>query len=170
MHERRRRHQGPKRSDRRPREPRPPRIIGALIDVLNRNDWGALDQIFAPNAVIEYPQSGEVFRGVANHRAVFENYPGGLAEGRVDPVKLVPEAPKYAITPMYTMVAVEGSGDRGTGTFKTAYPDGSVWWVIVMYRAEGDRIAHAAIYFAPAFDAPDWRAPYRDQAGQDSRL
>lgn len=126
-------------------------LIEKLVGILDRNDWGALDQAFKPNAVLEYRQSGEVFRGTANQRAVFENYPGGLSEGRIDGVDVVGEGPQYAISPMYTMVAVEGSGDRGTGTFKSTYPDGSVWWVIVMYRAEGDRIAHATTFFAPAF-------------------
>ena len=145
-------------------------LIEKLVGILDRNDWGALDQAFKPNAVLEYRQSGEVFRGTANQRAVFENYPGGLSEGRIDGVDVVGEGPQYAISPMYTMVAVEGSGDRGTGTFKSTYPDGSVWWVIVMYRAPR---ATASRTRPPSLrrhsEAPEWRAPYRDQADEAPR-
>lgn len=138
-------------------------VVEALGSLLNRNDWGALDQVFAPDSVLEYPQSGEVFRGIANLRAQFENYPGGLVEGRIDALDVKPEEPRYAITAMYTILPVEGTGDRGSVTFKSRYPDGSVWWVIVMYRVEGDRIVHATTFFAPEFEAPEWRAPYREQ-------
>jgi hypothetical protein len=68
----------------------------------------------------------------------------------------------YALTPMYTVVAVEGSGDRGVGTFRTRYPDGSYWWVITIYELVDGRIAKARAFFAPEFEAPDWRAPFRD--------
>ena len=39
-------------------------------------DFNVMDEVFADDAVLEYPQSGERIRGRANVRAVEENYPG----------------------------------------------------------------------------------------------
>ena len=39
------------------------------------HDFDVMDEVFADNAVVDYPQSGERFRGRANIRAVEENYP-----------------------------------------------------------------------------------------------
>ena len=38
-------------------------------------DFNVMDEVFADDAVLEYPQSGERIRGCANIRAVEENYP-----------------------------------------------------------------------------------------------
>jgi hypothetical protein len=93
---------------------------------------------------------------------VCENYPSGLAEGRVALANVVMEEPAYALTPMYTVVAVEGSGNHGMATFRTRYPDGSRWWSVNLYEADGERISRSQVFFAPEFEAPDWRAPSRE--------
>jgi hypothetical protein len=137
-------------------------VMEALAELMSSNDWGAVAKIHTPDAVMEFPQSGEVFRGAANIRAQFENYPSGLPKGGIETASVSPEEPAYAVTPMYTVVAVDGTGNRGTATFRGTYPDGSIWWVIVLYEAEGDRISRVRAFFAPEFEAPEWRAPYRD--------
>lgn len=38
-------------------------------------DFNVMDEVFADDAVLEYPQSGERIRGCAKIRAVEENYP-----------------------------------------------------------------------------------------------
>jgi hypothetical protein len=137
-------------------------LIERLAGVMNQNDWDALATVFASDAVLEFPQSDEVFRGVANIRAQYEQYPGGLAEGRIAVADLVPSEPAYALTPTYTLVTVEGTGNRGTAIFRSRYPDDSSWWTVTLYEADGDRIARSQVFFAPEFDAPDWRAPFRE--------
>ena len=62
------------------------------------------------------------------------------------------------MTLMYTVVAVEGSGNRGTAIFRTRYPDDSRWWTVPLYEADGDHISHSQVFFAPEFEAPEWRA------------
>jgi SnoaL-like domain len=139
-------------------------VMDTLVALLNRNDVTVVADTHSPDAVMEFPQSGEVFRGVANIRAQYENYPGGLPEGGLETADVSPDEPAFAVTPVFTVVAVEGSGNRGTATFRGTYPDGSIWWVIAFYRLEGGRIAHLTVYFAPEFEAPEWRAPYREAA------
>jgi hypothetical protein len=137
-------------------------LLEALADLLNRRDWDALTRICTSDSVLEYPQSGEVFRGLANQRAQYENYPGGLHEGALETMEVRGEPRQFAQTPRFTVVAVEGTGNRGTATFRGTYPDASVWWVIVFYETDGERITHTTTYFAPEFEAPEWRAPYRE--------
>jgi len=54
-------------------------ILERLYDrvwIGDTHDFNVMDEVFAADAVVEYPQSGERMRGRANIRAVEENYPG----------------------------------------------------------------------------------------------
>jgi ketosteroid isomerase-like protein len=133
-----------------------------LMDILGREEYDRLGEVYAADVVVEFPQSGERFRGIENVRGQFENYPGSAAiETRVADVI---GGTAYALTPMYTVVAVEGSGDRGTSIVRTRYPDGSFWWIVSPYELEGGRIARIRSFFAPEFEAPAWREPYWDRS------
>ena len=134
--------------------------MGSLALVIASGEWSRLPEIFHDDAVLEYPQSREVFRGVPNIRAQFENYPE-LGTGTSELHEVIGTT-TYALTPSYTVIAVEGSGDRGTAVIRVQYPDATRWWVLNLFELRGDRISRARSYFAPDFDAPDWRAPYRD--------
>jgi ketosteroid isomerase-like protein len=54
-------------------------ILDRLYDrvwIGDTHDFEVMDEVFADDAVVEYPQSGERMRGRANIRAVEETYPG----------------------------------------------------------------------------------------------
>jgi len=139
-------------------------LASLLTDILGREEFERLGEVYTPDVVAEFPQSGERFRGIENIRGQFENYPGRVAvETQVADVI---GGTAYALTPMYTVVAVEGSGDRGTSIVRTRYPDGSFWWIVSAYEIEGGRIARVRSFFAPEFEAPSWRAPFRDRSPQ----
>jgi len=71
---------------------------------------------------------------------------------------------------MFTVMKVEGSGTVGTATFMTRYPDGSTWWVVTMYELRGEQIARSTTFFAPLFEAPEWRASCVERIpGPDAR-
>jgi hypothetical protein len=138
----------------------PRAVMDGFSEVVTKQDWDNLERWIHPAAVWEYPQSGEVFRGLANIRAQFEQYPGpgaGTSE-----LREIVGGREYALTPAYTLIALEGSGNRGTAVVRVRYPDGGLWWVLNLYELRDERIGHARVYFAPDFDAPDWRAPFRD--------
>lgn len=135
------------------------RVMGGWSNILTSQDWDRMGEVFHDDAVLEYPQSSEVFRGTANIRAQFENYPG--LEPGTSELREVIGATTYALTPSYTVIAVKGSGDHGTAVIRVRYPDGSWWWVLNLYELDDGRIRRARAYFAPDFEAPDWRAPYR---------
>ncbi|MDQ2934182.1 MAG: nuclear transport factor 2 family protein [Chloroflexota bacterium] len=143
-------------------------IFERVADIINRQAWDALGTVFTDDFVEEYPQSGEVIRGLQNAVALRRNYPGGFAEGAVDTssVRLPASGSQWAVTSMFTVVKLEGSGDTATVIFKARYPDGSTWWLTAVYELRGEKIAHSTMLFAPAFDPPDWREPYREPLGR----
>jgi hypothetical protein len=136
------------------------RILGGFASVLDTHQWSRLDEFMTEDAVLEFPQSGERFRGLTKIRAQFENYPG--LEPGASHLEEVIGGTTYALTRMYTLVAVDGSGDRGTALVRVRYPDGSHWWAVNLYRLRDHKIEHSRTFFAPEFEPPDWRAPYRD--------
>ena len=50
-------------------------LIRELNGILSRGDWSALSAVFAPDALMEFPQSGEMFEGIDNIRGQFADYP-----------------------------------------------------------------------------------------------
>jgi hypothetical protein len=129
-------------------------------EVIDQQLWDRLPELFQADAVIEYPQSGERFRGLANIRGQFENYPD-LGPGSSE-LEDVIGGTTYVLTPSYTVVGVEGSGDRGIAMLRVHYPDGSLWWVLNLYELRDGRIGRARVFFAPEFEAPDWRRPFQE--------
>jgi hypothetical protein len=135
-------------------------IMRGLAEVIDSHAWERLAEYVHEDAVFEYPQSGERFRGLDNIRAQFTNYPG--LEPGSSHLEEVIGGTTYALTPMYTVIAVEGSGKRGTAVIRVGYPDGSLWWAVNIYEVRDNRIARSRSFFAPDFEPPDWRAPYRE--------
>ena len=136
------------------------RLLRGFGRVLDTQDWDLLADYLAEDAVVEYPQSGERFTGLANIRGQFENYPD-LEPDNSEVMEVIGGA-TYALTPNYTVVAVEGSGARGIAIVRVRYPDGSLWWALNLYELRDGKIARSRTFFAPEFEPPDWRAPYRD--------
>ena len=136
----------------------------SLTDVLAHQDWRRLGEFVADDAVMEFPQSRETFDGLANIRGQFENYPG-MDEAAARDLELndIVGGTEYALTPTYSLIAIEGSGTRGTFTARIRYPDGSRWWGVSMYELRDSLIVHWRLFFAPEFDPPDWRAPFRTE-------
>jgi hypothetical protein len=136
------------------------RVMRTMADVISNHHWDRLGEVFHPDAVFEIPQSREIFRGLANIRAQFADYPA-LEPGSSE-VEEVLGGTTYALTPSYTVVAVKGSGDHATAVVRIRYPDGSWWYAVNLIELRGELVARLRAFFAPDFPAPDWRAPYRD--------
>jgi len=140
-----------------------------MVKVLNDGDYAEYEKLLSEDYVEEYPQSGEVIKGPKNSRAIRENYPGAPLVG-VDgtSARLAGTEARWVMTQTFTSVRVGGSGATGTAALLTNYPDGSRWWVVVMYELRGDRLVRGTFFFAPEFEAPDWRKPYRENANARS--
>ena len=136
------------------------RVLGVFAEIMSAHDWDRLGETLHADAVFEYPQSGERFRGLASIRAQFENYPD-LDPGTSQLAEVIGDD-AFALTPAYTLIRVEGSGGRGTAVVRVRYPDGSMWWAVNIYELRDSRITRCRAYFAPDFDAPEWREPFRE--------
>jgi ketosteroid isomerase-like protein len=125
-------------------------------------DLTVIDEVFTEDFVDEYPQSGEVIRGRNNLRAMMENRPGLPSETGPDLSSVRARAgdEHRVLAPLFTVVRVQGRGDAGTTSLRARYPDGSWWWIVVVYELRDGRIARSTSFFAPEFEAPDWRAPF----------
>lgn len=139
-------------------------VFERVADLMNRQDWDGFSTVYTEDYVEEYPQSGEIIRGRANAVAVRQNYPGGFVNRAVDTASArVAGSDAWVMTPRFTVVRAEGSGNAGTVMWRVLYPDGSTWWIVALYELRDDRVARATMFFAPVFDPPEWRAPYRDR-------
>ena len=96
-------------------------LMNLWSEVITSREWDRFAELVQPDAVLEYPQSGERFRGIANIRATFAEYPDlGAGSTHVDEVIGSPTA--YALTPSYTLIAIDGSGDTGAAVSRVHIP------------------------------------------------
>lgn len=130
---------------------------------LNTGNPELLAEVLAPDYVEEYPQSGEVVRGLNKLVAIIQNYPGRQADsalGDISTLKVKSSDAYRAVAPTFAVVRVEGAGDTGVSTVRATYPDGSRWWIVGLYAVRDGRIASSRTFFAPDFPAPEWRAQW----------
>jgi hypothetical protein len=132
----------------------------AWIEMLSAEEYDRLPELVHPDCVHEYPQSGERVVGLANIRAVFEHYPGGLGRQYRASLKVAGDSPRWAIAPNFTLVRTSGGGGSYSSAMKAQYPDGSEWYVISMFELVEGRQKRASLFFAQVFEAPEWRRPF----------
>lgn len=80
----------------------------AWAAMLSAADYDRLTELLHPDCVHEYPQSGERLVGLANIRAVFENYPGGLGLLDRELVRVSGDTEQWAMAPNFTVVRTSG--------------------------------------------------------------
>ncbi|MFD3920461.1 nuclear transport factor 2 family protein [Streptomyces sp. NPDC058595] len=101
-----------------------------------RGDTEAEHAIYAADAILDYPQSGERFRG----RATISAQRGGHPARR-----------------HFTVRRITGGGGLWVSECVITYDDAPSHSVSIMEFA-GGRVVHETQYFADAFGAPEWRA------------
>ena len=138
------------------------RIAERLGNAIQSNDMAAFAEIHAPDVIVVYPQSGEVFNGIDNFLAMLSNYPGGLASARVDQVR-GQEASVHVTAPLpfgMPLVTITGAGDSFILEGVADYGDDGVYNIAIIADVRNGRISKSSWYFAERFEAPDWRKPY----------
>ena len=100
-----------------------------------RGDTEAEHAIYAADAVLDYPQSGERFRS----RATISAQRGGHPASR-----------------HFTVLRITGGGDRWVSECIITYDGAPSYSVSIMEFADG-HVAHETQYFADPFGAPAWR-------------
>ena len=100
-----------------------------------RGDTEAEHAIYAADAILDYPQSGERFLS----RATIAAQRGGHPASR-----------------HFTILRITGGGDRWVSECIITYDGAPSYSVSIMEFADG-HVAHETQYFADPFGAPAWR-------------
>jgi hypothetical protein len=110
-------------------------------------DVDRADEIYHDDAVLEFPQSGERFEGVARFTEWRRRYPADEVRFRV-----------RRLAAGEDLVVVECS---------VSY-DGSPWMFgVQLLEFRDDKVARERIYVMDGFEAPEWRAPWRSETAAD---
>jgi hypothetical protein len=96
-------------------------------------------EMYHPDAVLEFPQSGERFEGVESFRGWRAEYP-------------TPTAPE--------ITDVRGEGDVWVAELTIAYGDGPTSYGVDILEFRDEKITSESIYVAEGWDAPEWRAEW----------
>jgi ketosteroid isomerase-like protein len=133
-------------------------LVASFIQAMDTLDFAALERLIHPDYVGEYPQSRERFKGFAAFRAQLEQYPEGLPAGSTDTqaTRLIGEEDRWVVTPGYTVLPLAGP-DLFTAVLRTRYPDGTYWHLVSIIEFRDGLIFRSTTYFAPEYDAPEWR-------------
>ncbi|MGA8594062.1 MAG: nuclear transport factor 2 family protein [Bryobacteraceae bacterium] len=102
-------------------------------------DLNTEHEIYADDAVCDYPQSGERILGRSNLQALRSHHPGKPAG--------------FEIRRLF------GSGDLWITEYTIAYLGRPSYTVSIMEFKNG-KVVHETQYFADPFDAPAWRAQW----------
>jgi SnoaL-like domain len=97
-------------------------------------------EIYHEDAVLEFPQSGERFEGLANFREWRRRYPAKVS------------FQVLRITARLDLVVVEVLAN---------YNDGPWRYGVQILEFRDDKVARERIYGGEAWDAPEWRASWR---------
>jgi hypothetical protein len=117
-----------------------PTVRAMLEQHFTSDDPDVSHAMYHDDAVLEFPQSGERFDGVANLREWRSNYPASTAVEYRD---------------------IRGRDDFWVAEISIRYDDGPWSFGVSILELRDDKIARETIYVAEGWEAPAWRAQWR---------
>jgi hypothetical protein len=109
-------------------------LVQAADDPVGSHD------MYAEDAVLEFPQSGERFEGVANIREWRSRYPGSVT---------------------YDIRRIRGADDYWAVELTVSYDAGEPRYGVDLLEIRDGKFVRETIYVGEPFDAPEWRAQWR---------
>jgi SnoaL-like protein len=103
--------------------------------------------MYHPDAVLDFPQSGERFVGVENMKGWRSGYP---TETKVE------------------VREVRGAGELWISELSISYAGDDPMFGVSIQEFRDDKIARESIYVAEGFEAPEWRAKWRSRIHRKS--
>lgn len=138
-------------------------VLERMMQMITDGQYESLEDVLHADFVQEIPQSGERVVGIDNFRNILENLPGAGGGTRLtiagDP-HIEGEEERYVVTPTFTVVRIEGTGDELTSYVKAKYPDGSDWYIVTFSSYKESKIVKRVDFYAPLFEPPVWRAAW----------
>ncbi len=104
-------------------------------------------EMYHEDAVLEFPQSGERFEGLANFKEWRGRYPADV---------------RYRIRRM------TASEDHVVVECSVSYNAGPWQFGVQLLDFRGEKVARERIYVMEAWDAPEWRASWRSETPADA--
>jgi hypothetical protein len=114
-------------------------VIERLIACINDRKIEVMDELFADDALMDWPQSRERVRGAENRRAIYGSFPQ------------LPTITPRKMTSSGELVIAEASLDYGGG---------AVYETVFIFEMGGGRIQRETAYWSDTFDAPEWRSEW----------
>ena len=118
----------------------------------------ALASLRHPEWTVMWPQSGERVTSSDSYAEIIRRYPGGRPTSKVE--RIVGSEDQWVVTGVGTVVRVGGTGDAWWSSWTVQYPDGQVYHCVDLIELEDGKVHRETVYWAPPFDAPDWRRPF----------
>jgi ketosteroid isomerase-like protein len=103
-------------------------------------------RLYHDDAVLEFPQSGERFEGVANFREWRRRYPADLR---------------------FRIRRISAGEDLVVVECSVSYNDGPWQYGVQLLEFRGDKVARERIYVMEGWEAPAWRARWRAEIPAD---
>ena len=119
-------------------EQRNQRTVERLVEAINTRQLPIMDELFLEDAVMDWPQSGELVVGAENRRAIYSRFP------------TLPH-----ITPRRYLAA----GDLVVLEAHLDY-EGPVYDSVFIFELRDGMIARETAYWSDPFEAPAWRAEW----------
>lgn len=98
-------------------------------------------EIYHHDAILEFPQSGERFLGKEKFQAFRERYPADVD---------------------FKMRRITGTGHVWIAENLISYDGGPWMFTVNILQFRGEKVASEYIYVMNGFEAPEWRAGYRE--------
>lgn len=113
-------------------------VVRRLIDCINARDIDVMDELFNDDAVMHWPQSGELVTGAENRRSIYRAFPA---------------------LPTITLRRMLSADDLVIAEATLDY-DGPVYETVFIFEFAGGKIARETAYWAEPFAAPQWRSEW----------
>ncbi|MFK0003548.1 nuclear transport factor 2 family protein [Paenarthrobacter sp. NPDC090522] len=113
-------------------------VVQRLIDCINARDIAVMDELFHDDAIMHWPQSGEVVRGAGNRRGIYNAFPQ------------LPTITPRRMTSGGDLVVAEALLDYAGPQYQTVF----------IFEFRDGKIAKETAYWSEAFEAPEWRSAW----------
>jgi hypothetical protein len=109
-------------------------------------DQNTEHEIYADDAICDYPQSGERILGRRNLQALRSHHPGKPSG--------------------FEIKRISGSGDLWITEYMIVYLGGAQLYTVSIMEFKNGKVVHETQYFGDPFDPPAWRAQWVELRGR----
>jgi len=134
--------------------------VDAFFDAVNERRFEDAVALMHPDIVVQWPQSGERFRGRDNNEQALRSYPG-LPKGEMTSVSGSED--RWVMTPSWTALQIVGSGDDYTIEGFVTYPNGERWAYVAVLHFRDGLVDKLTEYFGAPFPPAEWRARWAEK-------